>query len=437
MGCIVRKGEEKKAEGKIIADLFIKNASELVSCKGPDIPRRGGGQGELGIIKGGAVASFEGRIVFLGTTEEALSVLALLPDATVIDAKNCTVTPGLIDAHTHLVFGGTRELEFELRSKGASYQEIHEQGGGIYSSVRATKKSSLEELIEKSKKYLAEMLAHGTTTAEAKSGYGLDLENEIKQLEAIKQLDALQPIDLVPTFLGAHAVPPEMDAETYTDWLCEEAIPKIGLQNLARFCDVFCEKGVFNPEQSEKILVAGATYGMRSKIHADELSDLGGAALAARVGAASADHLLLADREGLFLMSQAGCIAVLMPGTPIFLGLSEQADARTMIKAGLPVALGTDFNPGSCFLLSMPLVMSFACTRLGMTPAEALMGATVNAAWAIGEGRDRGSLDVGKRADIVVFGVENHRQIPYFMGVNAVRTVIKNGLVVIDDKVVK
>lgn len=415
----------------IVADFLVTNIQELVTCRGPETPRRGGAQSDLSIIENGAVASYDGRIVFVGTTEEAKRI-ELVEDGFFLDATGKTVTPGLIDAHTHVVFGGTREREFELRLQGASYLEIQENGGGIHASVEATKAATLRDLIETAKGYLDEMLAHGTTTVEAKSGYGLDLDTEWKQLEAIRFADAQHPVDLIPTFLGAHAIPPNRDPDEYTDWLCEEVIPPVGLKNLARFCDVFCEKGNFNPQQTEKILTTAATYGMIGKIHADELTDLGGAALAARVGAISADHLLMANKNGLREMAQAGCVAVLMPGTPLFLGMQEQADARSMIAMGLPVALGTDFNPGSCFVLSMPLVMSFACTRLKLTAAEALVAATVNAAWAVGEGRDRGVLDVGKRADLVVWNVPNYRQIPYRMGVNTVDTVIKDGFVVHD-----
>lgn len=397
--------------------------------QGPNTPRRGSQQGELGLIENGAVAVRDGRIVLVGSTDEVLDQVTLTPNATVIDAEGRTVAPGLIDAHTHVVFGGTRELEFELRLKGASYQEIHQSGGGILSTVEATKQASQEELVETAEGYLSEMLRNGTTTAEAKSGYGLDLETEIKQLEAIKALNDRQPINLIPTYLGAHATPKGQTAADYTEWLCETAIPEIGTKGLARFCDVFCETGVFNVAQSEQILMTGLLYGMRAKLHADELTDIGGASLAARVGAISADHLLLANPDGLGAMAQAGCVAVLMPGTPVFLGLNEQAPARTMINLGLPVALGSDFNPGSCFISSMPLVMSLACTRLHMTPAEALVAATINAAWAIGEAAEIGSLEVGKRADIVMFDVPNYRQIPYRMGSTIVSTVIKDGRV--------
>lgn len=412
-------------------ELVIRNAAQLVTMAGPVGPRAGERQSELAIIEDGAVAVSAGRIVAVGPTESVLSTSGITADTAEIDAHGSVVTPGLVDSHTHLIFSGTRQHEFELRARGATYGEIMAAGGGIYASVRATQSASVEELAQNAERHLRTMLSHGTTTVEAKSGYGLDRETEIRQLEAIPLLNSRQPVEVVPTYLGAHAVPLGQEADAYVDWMCAEAIPEIARRRLARFCDVFCEQGVFTSAQSERVLRAGLQHGLQAKIHADELTDTGGALLAARLGAISADHLHCANKTGLKAMADAGVIATLLPGTAVFLGLPHHAPARRMIELGVPVAIATDFNPGSCYSESLPLMLSFACTQLKLSPAEALVGATINAAYALSLGDHIGSIEIGKQADLVVWEADDYRLIPYHMGINLVNTVINRGLVVV------
>lgn len=410
------------------ADLVLRNARQLLTLAGPPAPRAGALQGELGLIEDGAIALHQGEIVAVGSTDQVLSELEL--EGPEIDATGLVVTPGLVDSHTHLVFAGTRQHEYELRSQGASYAQIMEAGGGIHASVRLTRAASKRELITRAERHLAIMLEHGTTTVEAKSGYGLDFDTEVRQLEALVELGRKSRVDVVPTFLGAHAVPQGEDPEAYVDWLVSEAIPKLATRRLARFCDVFCERGVFTPEQSERILRAAQAQGMGAKLHADELVDTGGAMLAARLGAVSADHLHCANEEGLKAMAAAGVVATLLPGTGIFLGMDAHAPARRMVELGVPVALATDFNPGSCYCESLPLIMTFACSILKLSPAEALVAATLNGAHAVARAHRVGSLEVGKQADLVVWDADDYRMIPYHMGINLVRTVIKRGRIV-------
>lgn len=411
-------------------DLIVRDASQLVTVSGRSTPRSGREQGQVNLIEGGAIAISGGEIVAVGTTDEIMTTVEIDSDTAEMDARGCIITPGLIDSHTHLVFAGTREREFEMRARGASYGEIMAAGGGIYSTVERTREASFRELADRASTHLQAMLAHGATTVEAKSGYGLDLETEIKQLEVLMEVGRKHPIDVIPTFMGAHAVPQGEDPETYVEWLCMEALPRISIRGLARFCDVFCEKGVFTPEHAERILRAAQKNGLGAKLHADELCDTGGAALAAKLGAVSADHLHCANEEGLKAMARAGVIATLLPGTGVFLGLKDHAPARRMVELDLPLALATDFNPGSCYSESMPLMMSFACTQLKLTPGEALVAATINAAHALSRSHRIGSLDIGKQADLVIWNADDYRMIPYHMGINLVKTVIKNGHVV-------
>jgi len=412
-------------------DLLIRNIGQLVTVAGPPGPRAGALQGELGIVANGAVAISGETIAAAGPEAVVLKTPGLDAQTEELDAGGAVVTPGLIDSHTHLVFAGTRQNEFELRARGATYEEIMAAGGGIYASVRATRAASLEQLAENAVTHLRTMLAHGTTTAEAKSGYGLDLDTEIQQLEALRLAGERQPVEIVPTYLGAHAVPEGIEADAYVAWMEAEAIPEIARRGLARFCDVFCERGVFTPEQSARILRAGQRHGLEAKLHADELADTGGAMLAARLGAVSADHLHCAHEAGLKAMAQAGVIATLLPGTAVFLGLPHHAPARRMVELGVPIAIATDFNPGTCYCESLPLMLSFACTQLHLTPAEALVGATINAAYAISAGDRLGSLEAGKQADLVLWDADDYRLIPYHMGINLARTVIKRGRIVL------
>jgi imidazolonepropionase len=339
------------------------------------------------------------------------------------------VTPGFIDSHTHLLFAGTREEEFELRIRGATYQEIAARGGGIKSTVEKTRRASKEELIAAGKKNLDRMLSLGTTTAEAKTGYGLSTKEEIKMLEALQALSRAHPLEIVPTFLGAHEIPPEYAGkkEEYVRLVIEEMIPAVAEKKLAVFCDVFCEKGVFSLEESRRILEAAKRYGMLPKLHADELTPLGGAELAAEVGAVSADHLLFISEKGMEAMAEKGVIATLLPGTAFFLFMGRYAPARRMIAKGVTVALATDFNPGSCMTESLPLITTLACTQMRMTPAEALLGVTLNAAKALRREKEIGSLEPGKQADFVILDVPDYRHLSYHFGVNHVEKVIKKG----------
>jgi imidazolonepropionase len=411
-------------------DLIIRNVGQLVTMGGPPFPRAGASQGELRIITDGVVAVSDGLIVAVGASETMLAMSGLDDRTIEIDAGGAVMTPGLVDSHTHLGFFGTRQHEFELRAAGASYAEIMAAGGGIYASVRATRQAGLSQLTQTVAGHLRVMLSHGTTTVEAKSGYGLDRETELRQLKALQLADDLGPVELVPTYMGAHAVPEGTEADAYVEWLCGEAIPEVAQSGLARFCDVFCERGVFTPEQSKRILRAGLAYGLRAKLHADELADTGGAMLAAQLRAVSADHLHCANEAGLAAMADAGTIATLLPGTAVFLGLEHHAPARRMVDLGVPVAIATDFNPGSCYCESLPLMLSFACTQLKLSPAEALVGATINAAHAVSLGHRIGSIEIPKQADLVLWDTDDYRMIPYHMGINLVKTVIKRGRIV-------
>ncbi|KFL15978.1 imidazolonepropionase [Geobacillus stearothermophilus] len=416
--------------------LFVRRARQLVTLAGSSAaPLVKEKMSDLGIIENGSVWIENGTIVAVGADDELARQFAdRLAEAEVIDAKGKTVTPGLVDPHTHLVYAGSREHEWTMRLGGATYMEIMNAGGGIHATTKATREASEEMLYEESKRRLDQFLLHGVTTVEAKSGYGLSLEHEIKQLEVAKRLDDTHPVDIVSTFLGAHAVPPEWkhDPDEYVRLVIDEMIPEVSRRGLAEFNDVFCERGVFTPDQARLILEAGKEHGLTPKIHADEIEPYGGAELAAEVGAISADHLLRASDEGIRRMADGGVIGVLLPGTAFFL-MTQAADARRLIDAGVPVALATDCNPGSSPTVSLPLVMSLACLHMGMTPAEAMAAATINAAHAIGRAHLVGSLEPGKKADLVMFNVPNYVQIMYHYGVNHVETVIKGGEVVVND----
>ncbi|ASS99801.1 imidazolonepropionase [Geobacillus thermocatenulatus] len=416
--------------------LFIRRARQLVTLAGgsaaPLVKEK---MSNLGIIENGSVWIENGVIVAVGPDDELARRFAdRFSEAEVIDAKGKTVTPGLIDPHTHLVYAGSREHEWTMRLHGATYMEIMNAGGGIHATTKATREASEEALYDESKRRLDQFLLHGVTTVEAKSGYGLSLEHEIKQLNVAKRLDDTHPVDVVSTFLGAHAVPPEWkhDPDGYVRLIIDEMIPEAARLGLAEFNDVFCERGVFTPEQARLILEAGKAHGLTPKIHADEIEPYGGAELAAEVGAISADHLLRASDEGIRRMADGGVIGVLLPGTAFFL-MTKAADARRLIDAGVPVALATDCNPGSSPTVSLPLVMSLACLHMRMTPAEAIAAATINAAHAIGRAHLVGSLEPGKKADLVMFNVPNYVQIMYHYGVNHVETVIKGGEVVVKE----
>ncbi len=420
----------------IQADLIIEGAAELLTLHGNSTrPRRGDEMRELGIIRQGALAARRGKIVWVGPTADLLASVRPAAFSKFIDAYGKTVMPGLVDPHTHLVFAGSRENEFAMRIQGKSYQEIAAAGGGINATVAATRKASKAALKAEARKSLDRMLALGTTTVEAKSGYGLELETELKMLEVVRDLNEEGPVTVIPTFMGAHEIPLEFrqNPEAYVDLVITRMIPEVVARRLARFCDVFCETGVFSVEQTERICRAAAGFGLEPRVHADELTDLGGAAMAARLRARTADHLLYAGDDGIRQMAAAGVIAVLLPGTAYFLHMQRYARARDMIAAGVPVALATDYNPGSCMTESLPLILNLACTQMRMLPAEAITAATINAAWAVGEEDCAGSLEVGKQADILVLDAPSHEHLCYHFGVNLVETAVKNGKVVVED----
>jgi imidazolonepropionase len=393
-----------------------------------------------------AVACWEGRILAAGPRTDLLQALegSGYPIARFarLDAAGGTVTPGLIDPHTHLLFAGSREGELVLRQRGADYLEILQAGGGILSTVAATRAASDDELAEHGRRWLGEMLTHGTTTIEAKSGYGLDLPTELRLLEVAYQLGKEGPVDVLPTWLGAHAVAPEFrgrpdGTEAYVRHLIEEQLPGVVAQGRARFADAFCERGVFSPAQSRRVLEAAARLGLGSRLHADELAPSGGAELAAEIGALSADHLAVPSEAGIDALAAAAradhpVVAVVLPATTWFLMHDEVAPARTFIERGIPVALATDFNPGTSPTPSLPLVMTVACLELKMTPTEALSATTINAAAALGLADEVGSIESGRQADLAVWSVPTHRQIPYWPAADLVRSVVKRGRVVLE-----
>lgn len=415
---------------RVEADLLVENAAQLLTLVAVDHELEAGEK--LGIIPNGTVAIRSGRIVWVGPADRASRNVSLVSGGKELDASDKVVTPGLIDSHTHLLFAGTREKEFELRIRGATYQEIAAKGGGIKSTVEKTRRASKEELIAIGQKNLNSMLSLGTTTVEAKTGYGLSTKDEIKMLEALQGLAMEHPIEIVPTFLGAHEIPPEYAGkkEDYVRLIIEEMIPAVAQKKLASFCDVFCEKGVFSLEESRRILEAAKRYGMLPKLHADELTPLGGAELAADLGAVSADHLLFISEKGMEAMAEKTVVATLLPGTAFFLFMGRYAPARQMISKGVTVALATDFNPGSCMTESLPLITTIACTQMRMTPAEALLGVTINAAKALRKDKEIGSLEPGKQADLLLLDVPDYRHLSYHFGVNHVEKVIKKGRMV-------
>jgi imidazolonepropionase len=386
---------------------------------------------ELVIIEDGTLLARDGLIVAVGASSEVEPRADA--GALRVDARGSVVMPGFVDAHTHPVFAGTREDEYEMRATGTTYKEIAALGGGIRATVRKTREASEEELVELARLRVRWLLEHGTTTIEAKSGYGLTVEDEMKILRVIRRLNAETPLELIPTFLGAHETPDEYreNREEYIGLVIDEMLPRVADEGLARYCDVFCESGVFSVDESRRVLTRAKELGLGVRLHAEQLSLSGGARLAAELGAASADHLEWADESGIESLRRAGVIAILLPGAVFNLGLTRYAAARAMIDSGLPVALATDFNPGSSPTPSMQTILSIACTQMRMTPAEAITATTINAAYSLACGSRLGTLEPGKQADIVVFGRPDYRQIPYFFGVNHVTVVIKAGRVLI------
>jgi imidazolonepropionase len=425
------KTSRSRARSRESADILIVNAEELLTlAEGGQKPRTGKQMRELGIVRDGAIAIREGRIVAVGKTQEVTKAFRA---EYMINAKGKLVLPGFVDPHTHLVFAGSLEDEFQLRVEGASCMELLGSGGGILKIVKETRRAGTEKLVDLGLERLDSMLVHGTTTVEAKSGYGLSTADEVKILEANRRLNRLHCVNVVSTFMGAHAVPPEYNGNSgeYVNSLIGETIPKVAEKGLAEFCDVFCERRIFSLEQAKRILVKGKAHGLKPKIHADEMSMLGGAEIAADVGAVSAEHLLFSSVEGIKAMAEKGVIAVLLPAAAFNLMMGRYADARLMIDCGVPVALGTGFS-ADCWVENQQLVIAMACHFMRMTPAEAITAATINAAHAVNRAGEVGSLEVGKRADVTILNVPNHKFVGYRFSVNLVDKVIKNGRMVID-----
>jgi len=411
------------------ADFLIDNADLVATCAGP-APKRGSAQREINALPNASVAGFEGRIVFVGSAADASRTITLNANADIIDGEGCTVVPGFVDPHTHLIFAGDRRDELRRRLAGATYAEIAASGGGIVKTVAATRAASEHELVDLARKRLAEMLSYGTTTAEAKSGYGLELAAERRILRAIKTLSAGQPIDLTATFMGAHEVPVEYRGKRsdYVKVLIEEMIPEIGEHQHAEWCDVFCEQGVFTPDESRAILEAGLRHGLKPRIHADELALSGGSRVAAEVGARSADHLIFVDETHAQMLADRNVVATLLPSAAFFLKLGRYAPARMLIEQGVAVALATDLNPGGGFTTSMPFVMTLACFGMNLTLEEALVGATINAAASLDRADTIGSLEAGKQFDAVV--VNGTLTDLIRVGGPVIKKVIKNGRIV-------
>jgi len=415
--------------------LVLKNIAQVITLQGPPPPRCGDAMEQLGIIENGAIVIRAERIEWVGPTRD-------LPDRKpdgqleIVDGLGLKLLalPGFVDSHTHPVFAGTRANEYDLRARGKSYQEIAQAGGGIRASVRQLRTATLNQLADRAERHFRQFLSHGTTTIEAKSGYGLSLEDEMKSLEALALLKTRSRLEVVPTFLGAHAVPEEHESTRgdYVRLLVEEMIPRVAREGLAQFCDVFCDAGYFTVEESRTILLAARQAGLGLRIHAEELARTGGARLAAELGAASADHLEWIQQGDIKALKKAGTVATLLPGTAFNLGLKRYAPARKLIAAGVPVALATDFNPGSCFTLNMQIILSIACSQMKMTPAEAITAATVNGAHSLGISDRLGTIEEGKQADIVLMDVADYRELPYFFGVNHCVLTVKKGNVVIN-----
>ena len=406
-----------------MASLLIKNIGMLATACG-DRAKSGKAQGEILTLQNAYVLVQDEQILEIGQGEPTID-----PACEVIDAQGKLVTAGLVDAHTHLVFGGWRENELALKLHGVPYLDI--QGGGILSTVRSTRAASEDELFDKTAKALDTMLSLGTTTCEAKSGYGLDFENECKQLNVTRRLNQSQPVELVSTFMAAHALPEEYknDREGYLSLVIDRMLPYVAEHQLAEYCDVFCETGVFTPEESRRILTAAQKLGLGAKIHADEIDPIGGSRLAGEISAVSAEHLIVCPQEGIQSMAKGGTIACLLPATSFYLGATF-APARQMVEAGVPVAVASDFNPGSTPNLSLQLAMNIACYRYRLTPEEVLTAATLNAAAAIGKAEQVGTLEPGKQADLLIWDADNLNFIFYRYGNNLVKTVIKKGKVV-------
>lgn len=417
------------------ADLVVVDAAQMLTLRGP-APRTGGALRDLAILEGGCLAASEGRLVFVGSRDRFEAEIALDEDTEVIDASGQVVMPGFVDAHTHLPFTGSREEEFASRLAGATYQQIAAAGGGIMSTVRATRSAADEELLDTVLQRMDRMLVEGVTTCEAKSGYGLTVADELRLLATLGRAAGAHPIEIAPTLLGAHTVPEEHRAERerYVRLVIEEMIPAAASARLAEFCDVFCEEGVFGIDEARRILTAGRKAGLAPRIHADQLTRFGGAELAAELGAASADHLDHASEEGLRKMARAGVPAVLLPGASFCMMQKSPAPARAMIEMGIAPVLATDLNPGTCNTESMQLMIALGCLTMGLAVEEAIAACTINAAVTIRRNATVGSLELGKSADLVILDAPSYLHLAYRPGINQVLTVVKKGDVVVRDR---
>jgi imidazolonepropionase len=416
------------------ADLAVLGCEQLVTCRG-SIPKRKGALQDVGVIKEGFIASHQGKIVFIGDGKKFKEEVRLEENGLCIDGNGLVGLPGFVDPHTHLPFAGTREQEFVLRLEGHTYQQLAEKGLGIQTTVKATRHASKKELLSLCLSRLDRMILHGTTTVEGKSGYGLNFDDEIKQLEALQEADRLHAIDIVSTFMGAHEVPQEYKAKKndYIDLLIDRILPKVKEQKLAEFFDVFCEEGVYSIEETKKLVRAAKDAGFKIKIHADEFSPLGGAKLAAEEGAVSADHLINITQEGIRKLAQSQTAATLLPAVSFFLMLDKKAPVRKLIQEGAIIALATDFNPGSSMTESMLFVLQLAVFALKMSIEEAINASTANAAYALARHEDVGSLEVGKKMDLVLYEAPNYPTIVYHLGINPIKHVIKNGKLAVKD----
>lgn len=406
--------------------LAVLHASHLVTLAGPKRPRVGGEMSDLGVISHGGMLIRDGKIDILGPSDE---IEENARDSEIVDVRGRIVLPGFIDAHTHLVFAGNRLDDFERRARGETYEQVARAGGGIWSTVAKTRAANDADLFTQAQKHAAWFLKCGTTTAEAKSGYGLTVEDELKILRVTRRLNQETPLEVVPTFLGAHAIPREdrESPERYVDLVINEMLPRVAKENLAEFCDVFCERGYFDLEQSREILIAARKLGLKLRIHADQLTNSGGAKLAAELKVTTADHLEKTEGHGIAAMKSAGVQPVLLPGSVYALGSTGYPRAREMIDGGLAVVIATDFNPGSSPTVSMPMILSLACTQMKMSPAEAIAASTINAAYSLGRGGKIGSLEIGKLANFAIFDCEDYRELAYWFGFTQTHSVYVRG----------
>jgi imidazolonepropionase len=404
--------------------LAIIHASQLVTLAGPKRPRVGSELSELALIRDGGMLIRNARIEVVGPSNEIESKAG---DAEIIDARGKVVLPGFVDAHTHLVFTGNRLEDFERRARGDTYEQIAKAGGGIWSTVEKTRAASEADLLAQAKRHADWFLRCGTTTVESKSGYGLTLQDELKSLRVMKRLNQETPLEIVPTFLGAHAVPRKMDVDEYVDLVVKKMLPQVTSESLAEFCDVFCERGYFDIEQSKRILSAAKRLGLKLRIHADQLSNSDASKLAAELKATTADHLEKTDGQGIAALKSGGVQPVLLPGSVYALGSTHYPRAREMIEAGLAVVIATDFNPGSSPTPSMPMILSLACTQMKMSPAEAIAASTINPAYSLGRGDQIGSLESGKVANFSIFDYEDYRELAYWFGFEQAQSVYVRG----------